>query len=142
MIDKLNDDWWQTESLYFQDLGREENKTRTWKVMTKQKFMLGTIKWLSMGHTYGFVSKENRPLLPRYLLQIAEFATARTLSRPGRVAEIRAKKAIQKEKYLQRRLQKDLTNKENCDTVVINEVVQPENGLVEGVKQAETPLVS
>ena len=57
----------------------------------------------------------------------------------GRLADERAEKEARKQKYLNKRL----TKLENYDTVVKeSEVVQPENELVEGVREAETPLGS
>lgn len=142
-IERVDIDRWQSSYLVFTDEGfwKVGGKTRQFNVYSKSnRSLLGTIKWWGGWRKYVFFPLNS--LFDNVCLRnIATFCEEATATHMSRLPNKKRLKDIEKARR-QRRIEKlakkkenNLTNEEDSVSIdFVDEVVQPENGLVEGVQ--------
>ncbi len=142
MLKELKPGWWKTKRLFFKDTGPDGPKTRKYHVMDSNKGSIGVVHWHPPSNAYGFRSSNNKLTSGPYLVEIAEFMKHMTDNLPGRAWKLKQKERANRPKIMEKYLKKRLTKEQTCVSLdLVDEVVLPEKGLVEGC-EAETPLGS
>jgi len=134
---ELKTGWWKGKYLIIKDCGplRIGSKTRLYEVSSSHnRCALGILRWYGAFRKYVFVPRQDTLFDSKCLDEVSDFLRERNHEHK---APFRRKKDIaRRKKYYG----KDLTSKQNGDSIdSVNEVVRPENGLVEG-DQPLTPL--
>jgi hypothetical protein len=147
-VKRIDANYWKTGRLLFRDDGpvNKGAKTRRYSVFDgTSRSLLGYIKWFSNWRQYCFFPL-NSLFNKDCLRQVALFCEEATTDHMSRLPNINRAKRMEKArrvKKMERMAKMALTNKESSDTidsVSETKVPSPENLVVEGFSQAETPL--
>lgn len=147
-ITRIDVDLWKSAHITFRDDGpvKVGAKTRQFSVFsTHNRALLGYVKWWVHWRQYVFFPL-NSIFDKNCLREIAEFCEQSTKVHKDRLSTRKNYELEKKKRWRVRRMEdlakNKLTNQkinDTVDSVITQEVVQPENGLVEG-SQTLTPL--